>query len=112
MKSNNNSNVQWLMCELDLNLDFDNDVREEVWKTLVQQIIKGNVIPVIGNEMVKVDKVSSFHYLLNVMANRVYNVQGNVSSFTSLMVFPLDSLMFSISAYSHMIFNSLLLKDR
>ena len=73
------------MCELDLNLDFDNDVREEVWKTLVQQIIKGNVIPVIGNEMVKVDKVSSFHYLLNVMANRVYNVQGNVSSFTSLI---------------------------
>lgn len=42
MKSNNNSNVQWLMCELDLNLDFDNDVREEVWKTLVQQIIKCN----------------------------------------------------------------------
>ena len=44
---------------LDLELDLDQIDKEEEWKRLVGQILKGNVIPVINDDMVRIGNSSN-----------------------------------------------------
>lgn len=59
--------------------------RERIWKTLVEQILKGNVIPVIGSEMAKIQNESSTSYLVNLLAEEEFGIDEHFSSFTSLL---------------------------
>lgn len=59
--------------------------KETVWETLANQIIKGNVIPVLGNEMVRINSIPSNQFLLNVIARKGFEIKENISSFTALM---------------------------
>lgn len=73
---------------INLNID-DGAVREArhktVMNTLVQQIIKGNVIPVLGNEMVKINGVPSSRFLLEAIARKVFGITEPILSYTALL---------------------------
>lgn len=55
-----------------------------VWNVLIKQIIKGNVIPVIGGEMTYVNNNSPLNVLLDEI-REAYGLSENISSFTALM---------------------------
>lgn len=57
------------------------------WDTLVGQILKGNVIPVIGNDMVQINGLTSEQYILNTI-KKAYKIEDDISSFTALMNHP------------------------
>ena len=59
--------------------------REAVWRTLVEQIIKGNVIPVIGPEMAKIDNLPSSTFILDSIAKGEFDIEDDLQSFTSLV---------------------------
>lgn len=74
----------------DFNIIIDKDDilkadNETVWEMLVNQIIKGNVIPVLGNEMVKIGGLPSDQFLLDVVVKQVFGINENIPSFTALM---------------------------
>lgn len=59
----NVKNVQ--MDKKDIIISIDDILKaddETVWNTLVGQVLKGNVIPVIGNDMVQINGISSEQY--------------------------------------------------
>lgn len=77
----------------DFNIIIDKDDiykadREIVWDTLVEQILKGNVIPVIGRDMVRINDMSSEQFLLNIITKKVFQIDEKISSFTALMNHP------------------------
>lgn len=59
--------------------------REAVWKILVEQTIKRNVIPVIGPEMAKIDNLPSSRFLLESIAKNEFGIEDELQSFTSLV---------------------------
>lgn len=62
-----------------------NGGNRRIWNILIGQIIKGNVIPVIGGEMTYINNDKS---PLNILLDEIkdsYNLTENVSSFTALM---------------------------
>ena len=63
--------------------------KEKMWDTLVQQIVKGNVIPVLGNEMAKIGDEPSSRFLLREVAVKSFGIEEPVASFTALMNHPL-----------------------
>ncbi|WP_304319216.1 toll/interleukin-1 receptor domain-containing protein [Phocaeicola plebeius] len=84
----NVKNVQ--MDKKDIIISIDDILKaddETVWNTLVGQVLKGNVIPVIGNDMVQINGISSEQYILNVI-KQAYKIEDDISSFTALMNHP------------------------
>lgn len=75
----------------------------EVWRTLIDQIVKGNVIPVIGPEMARINGCPSTTFLLNALANEYFDIKEPVSSFTSLLsnpkLSPEDSIYILVDAF-------------
>lgn len=59
--------------------------QERIWNTLVEQVLKGNVIPVIGSEMVKIHGLPSTSFLVNLLAREEFGLDEEFTSFTSLM---------------------------
>lgn len=82
------------MNEIDINnINVGQDALEkalknEVWDTLVKQIVKRNVIPVIGNEMVRIGNLTSSQLLLNVVSQKYFGIQEPVNSYTALLNHP------------------------
>lgn len=68
--------------------DVFNANRETVWDTLIDQIVKGNVIPVIGSEMVRINEMPSDRFLLNVITENGFEINQKLPSFTALMNHP------------------------
>ena len=52
--------------------------KEKMWDTLVQQIVKGNVIPVLGNEMAKIGDEPSSRFLLHEVAAKSFGIEEPV----------------------------------
>ena len=79
------------MKEIDINdINVGQDALEkalqnEVWDTLVKQIVKRNVIPVIGNEMVRIGSMTSSQLLLSVVSRKYFGIQEPVNSYTALL---------------------------
>lgn len=61
-----------------------NGANRRVWNILIEQIIKGNVIPVIGEEMTYTNNESPLTILLDEI-KRSYDLAEDISSFTALM---------------------------
>ena len=58
---------------------------QRLWNTLVEQVMRGNVIPVIGEEMTYVDNESPLKTVLEEVKDE-YNVNyDNITSFTTLV---------------------------
>lgn len=82
------------MNEIDINdINVGQDALEkalqnEVWDTLVRQIVKCNVIPVIGNEMVRIGSMTSSQLLLSVVSRKYFGIQEPVNSYTALLNHP------------------------
>lgn len=62
-----------------------NDKNRENWNILFEQIVKGNVIPVIGPEIVKIGNKTSKQFLIDVFANHCGIDEGEVTSFSQLI---------------------------
>ena len=58
---------------------------EENWKILFEQIIKGNVIPVIGPEMIELDHIPSTQKIINVFSEVCGIDIGEKESFSQLV---------------------------
>ena len=76
--------------QIKLNLNIDDEAvrqarHKAVMDTLVQQIIKGNVIPVLGNEMVKINGIPSSKFLLDAISGQVFGIKESVLSYTALL---------------------------
>ncbi len=66
---------------------FDNNNDEPLWDKLIQQIIDGNVIPVIGADLL-IDNSSNLHkFIMDVLA-RTFGVSKQVNSFSELVYAP------------------------
>lgn len=63
---------------------FDNNSDEPLWDKLIQQIIDGNVIPVIGADLL-IDNSSNLHkYIMDGLA-RTFGVNKQINSFSELI---------------------------
>lgn len=58
---------------------------EKNWNILFDQIIKGNVIPIIGPEFVKIGSKSSTQFLIDAFADLCGIEEGEVSTFSQLV---------------------------
>ena len=58
---------------------------EENWDILFEQIVKGNVIPVIGPELVRIGEKSSIQFLIDAFAGHCGIPKGKISSFSQLV---------------------------
>ena len=66
---------------------FDNNNDEPLWDKLIQQIIDGNVIPVIGADLL-IDNSSNLHKFIMDGLARTFGVSKQVSSFSELVYAP------------------------
>lgn len=58
---------------------------EKNWNILFEQIVKGNVIPVIGPEMVHIDGKSSVQFLIDAFAGLCGIGEGEMTTFSQLV---------------------------
>lgn len=58
---------------------------EKNWNILFEQIVKGNVIPVIGPEMVRIGQKSSTQFLIDAFAGLCGIDEGEMSTFSQLI---------------------------
>ena len=58
---------------------------EENWKILFDQIVKGNVIPIIGPEMVKLGETTSMQKIIDVFSEACGIDSGDKESFSQLI---------------------------
>ena len=58
---------------------------QEQWNVLFEQIVKGNVIPVIGPECVHVGGKSSMQFIVDKIGNACGAKDGEFSSFSQLV---------------------------
>ncbi len=73
--------------EFDFGLGFDDivvDTEEPLWDGLIQQIIAGNVIPVIGPDIL-VDNINPHDYVLRGYSNKLFNINPVPNSFSELV---------------------------
>ena len=66
---------------------FDNNNDEPLWDKLIQQIIDGNVIPVIGADLL-IDNSSNLHKVIIDGLARTFGVSKQVNSFSELIYTP------------------------
>lgn len=66
---------------------FDNNNDEPLWDKLIQQIIDGNVIPVIGADLL-IDNSSNLHKFIMDGLARTFGVSKQVNSFSELVYAP------------------------
>lgn len=66
---------------------FDNNNDEPLWDKLIQQIIDGNVIPVIGADLL-IDNSSNLHKFIMDGLVRTFGVSKQVNSFSELVYAP------------------------
>lgn len=66
---------------------FDNNNDEPLWDKLIQQIIDGNVIPVIGEDLL-IDNSSNLHKFIMDGLARTFGVSKQVNSFSELVYAP------------------------
>lgn len=66
---------------------FDNNNDEPLWDKLIQQIIDGNVIPVIGADLL-IDNSSNLHKVIIDGLARTFGVNKQVNSFSELIYTP------------------------
>ena len=58
---------------------------EKNWSILFEQIVKGNVIPVVGPELVRVGKKSSLQFLIDAFAGLCGIEEGEMTTFSQLV---------------------------
>lgn len=61
---------------------------EKNWKILFDQVVRGNVIPVIGPEFVRIGKKSSAQYLIDEFAKLCGVDEGEMTTFSQLIFDP------------------------
>lgn len=66
---------------------FDNNNDEPLWDKLIQQIIDGNVIPVIGADLL-IDNSSNLHKFIMDGLARTFGISKQVNSFSELVYAP------------------------
>lgn len=66
---------------------FDNNNDEPLWDKLIQQIIDGNVIPVIGADLL-IDNSSNLHKVIMDGLARTLGVNKQINSFSELIYTP------------------------
>ena len=66
---------------------FESDNDEPLWDKLIQQIIDGNVIPVIGADLL-IDNSSNLHKLIIDFLAKGFHVTSNPNSFSELVYDP------------------------
>ena len=66
---------------------FDNNNDEPLWDKLIQQIIDGNVIPVIGADLL-IDNSSNLHKFIMDGLAKTFGVSKQVNSFSELVYAP------------------------
>ena len=66
---------------------FDNNNDEPLWDKLIQQIIDGNVIPVIGADMLIDNSLNLHKFIMDGIA-RMFGVNKQPSSFSELVYSP------------------------
>ena len=66
---------------------FDNNNDEPLWDKLIQQIIDGNVIPIIGADLL-IDNSSNLHKFIMDGLARTFGVCKQVNSFSELVYAP------------------------
>ena len=66
---------------------FDNNNDEPLWDKLIQQIIDGNVIPVIGADLL-IDNSSNLHKFIMDGLARTFGVSKQINSFSELVYAP------------------------
>lgn len=66
---------------------FDNNNDEPLWDKLIEQIIDGNVIPVIGADLL-IDNSSNLHKFIMDGLARTFGVSKQVNSFSELVYAP------------------------
>lgn len=82
---------------------FENNNEEPLWDKLIQQIIDGNVIPVIGADLL-IDNSSNLHKCIIDGLARTFGVSKQVNSFSELVYAPeyknkfklLDSIYYQV----------------
>lgn len=62
-----------------------NNLEERQWETLFEQIVRGNVIPVIGPDFVRVNDKTSTQFLIDVISKYCQIGEGQFSSFSQLI---------------------------
>ena len=58
---------------------------EKNWEILFEQIVKGNVIPVIGPEMVRIEQKSSTQFLIDAFGKLCGIKEGELTTFSQLV---------------------------
>ena len=66
---------------------FDNNNDEPLWDKLIQQIIDGNVIPVIGADLL-IDNSSNLHKFIMDGLARTFGISKQINSFSELVYAP------------------------
>lgn len=66
---------------------FDNNNDEPLWDKLIQQIIDGNVIPVIGADLL-IDNSANLHKFIMDGLARTFGISKQVNSFSELVYAP------------------------
>lgn len=66
---------------------FDNNNDEPLWDKLIQQIIDGNVIPVIGADLLIVNSSNLHKFIIDGLA-KTFGVSKQVNSFSELVYAP------------------------
>lgn len=66
------------------NINFKNNIDEPLWDKLIDQIIAGNVIPVIGADMLIDNKENLHTIILDDIAQKI-GVNKKINSFTELV---------------------------
>lgn len=62
---------------------------EAVWNTLIEQIRKRNVIPVIGGDIMKIGDRTISEVLASKIATQMFNIKDHIRSFNELICHPL-----------------------
>ena len=62
-----------------------NNIEERQWDILFEQIVRGNVIPVIGPDFVHVNKKTSMQFLIDVISQYCQIGEGQFSSYSQLV---------------------------
>lgn len=62
-----------------------NNLEEKQWDILFEQIVRGNVIPVIGSDFVHVNKKTSMQFLIDVISQYCQIGEGQFSSYSQLV---------------------------
>lgn len=90
MKDNSKENIQQNDMIVDDIFDIDileSDPDEPLWDKLIQQIIDGNVIPVIGPELLMVGNTNIHNFIIAGLG-KMYGVNKSLGSFSELIYTP------------------------